>query len=258
LKRTATLLLMVMVAALVLASGVALAINTINCQAGGNPCYGTPDADVMNGTTGPDDMRSLEGGDTLNAGDEIDSLNGGKGPDTLNGEANNDQLNGGRGSDTLSGAAGDDSYLFANRWGKDTATDNAAASQFDRLSFNLVTEPVSIDIVRSASRPEARSGRNTLNFDATLQIAEVDGGSAGDTIRGDAGNDFLNGNEGGDTIVGRAGEDTLVGVMGADTLRAADNRKDELDCGGGNDTVFFDKGLDTFLNAADCEDKRPS
>jgi Ca2+-binding RTX toxin-like protein len=63
--------------------------------------------------------------------------------------------------------------------------------------------------------------------------------------------------DGNDTLVGGSGSDNFDGGPGADKIKAADNEVDNFDCGGGNDTVFFDKNDDNFLNAAACEDKRP-
>jgi Ca2+-binding RTX toxin-like protein len=263
----------VALALLVMASGIALAA-VVTCPTGANGlCEGTNQNDTLNGTIGPDDMRGLRGKDTLNAGADLDTLGGGRGQDTLNGEADNDQLNGGPADDALNGGAGDDSYIFANNWGKDKISDDPALGQFDRISFTLVTNPVRINLVPSTSRPEARSGENTVNLGATVSFAELDGGSAGDSVMGTAKGEFLNANQGNDTINGRGGIDTLVGMDGKDTLvggsggdsfeagpgadiiKAADNAVDQIDCGGGRDTVFFDQGMDTLTN---CEIKKPA
>jgi Ca2+-binding RTX toxin-like protein len=185
-------------------------------------------------------------------------------------------LSGGPGADALNGGAGDDRYLFANGWGKDKISDDAAQGTFgESLSFSLVTQPITMDLVFSPSRPEVQSGANRLNFGPKVSINEVDGSSAGDTIKGDASKDFLNGIQGNDTVRGRDGADTVVGMdgkdtlfggsgsdefdagKGADTIEAVDNEADTISCGGGIDRVFFDQGLDTFLNANACENKRP-
>ena len=273
--RRTLFLLTLMAAALVMASGAAMAM-LINCPAGGNPCLGTPDADVMNGTSGDDLIKGRRGGDTLNADAGFDQLSGERGEDILNGEADNDTLTGGRDRDTLDGGADDDTYVFADGWGKDTLSDTTSGAFGERLTFSLVTKPVKMDLIQSASRPEARSGNNTLDFAAAVTIVEVDGGSSGDTIRGQNDADSLNGIQGSDTVNGRGGVDTVTGMDGDDTLvggsggdtfdagpgadeiKAADNEADQIDCGGGNDTVFFDQGIDTFVNAAACEDKRPA
>jgi len=274
--RRAILLLTVMVLALTLASGVAVA-QVITCPTGANGlCVGTDNDDTLNGTASDDDMQGLKGQDTLNAAAGFDQLRGGRGGDTLNGEADNDTLTGGPGDDDLNGGAQDDTYLFANGWGKDKLSDDAALGMFgERLSFSLVTEPITMDLVSSPSGPEVQSGTNRLNIGPKVSVNEVDGSSKGDTIKGDASNDFLNGIQGNDTVRGREGNDTVVGMDGedtlfggsgadefdagggADTIRAADNEADNISCGGGNDIVFFDQGVDTFLDANACEDKRP-
>lgn len=274
--RRKVLLLLVMAAALAPASGVALAA-VVNCQVGAATCDGTNGDDTMNGTAGSDVMRGLKGDDKMNAGADFDTLNGGRGADILNGQADADTLSGDRGPDALKGGPGDDTYLFADGWGKDTLSDDAALGTFgERLSFSLVTEPIVMDLIPAAGRPEVRSGNNRLNYGAGVSIVEVDGSSAGDVIRGENDADSLNGIQGNDTVSGRGGADTVVGMdgndtliggggadnfeagPGADTIRAADNQADQIDCGGGNDTVFFDQGVDAFLNAAACENKRPS
>jgi Ca2+-binding RTX toxin-like protein len=272
--RRAIHLLTVVVTALVVASGVALA-QVVNCPTGANGlCVGTDNDDTLNGTTGDDDMRGLRGKDTLNAAAGFDLLSGGRGDDTLNGDLDSDQLNGGLGRDALNGGAEGDTYVFVNGWGRDRISDATSGMFGERLTFSLVTEPVTMDLIMSPSRPEARSGDNVLNFVAAVAIGEVDGSSAGDTLRGQADEDFLNGIQGSDTVNGRAGIDTVVGMEGNDiltggsggddfdagpgddTIKAADNEADNIACGGGNDTVFFDQGID-ILSAAACENKRP-
>ena len=61
-----------------------------------------------------------------------------------------------------------------------------------------------------------------------------------------------------DTLNGGRGGDEFDAGGGADTIQAVDNEADQISCGRGDDKVFFDQGLDTFLNANACEDKRPS
>jgi Ca2+-binding RTX toxin-like protein len=274
----AILLLTVMVMALALASGVAMAQDKA-CPTGGGLCVGTDNDDTLTGSDKDDDMRGLMGQDTLNAAAGFDTLRGGRGGDTLNGEADNDTLIGQQGGDALNGGAADDTYQFGNGWGADTISDDAALGTFgERLSFSLVTQPITMDLISSPSRPEVRlvqSGAHRLNFGPNVSINEVDGSSAGDSIRGDASNDFLNGIQGNDRVIGRGGNDTVVGMDGKDTLgggsgeddfdagggadriEAADNEPDSISCGGGNDIVIFDQGVDTFLNINACEDRRP-
>jgi Ca2+-binding RTX toxin-like protein len=276
--RPAILLLTTMAMALALASGVALAA-VIDCANVGNPCEGTDNNDTLNGTANDDDMRGLMGQDTLNAAAGFDQLRGGRGGDTLNGEADSDTLIGHQDGDALNGGAADDTYQFGNGWGADTISDDAALGTFgERITFSLVTKPLTMDLISSPERPEVRlvqSGAHRVNFGPNVSVNEVDGSSAGDTIRGDASNDFLNGIQGNDTVRGRGGNDTVVGMDGQDTLgggigedefdagggadriEAADNEADNISCGGGNDRVFFDQGMDTFLDINACEDRLP-
>ena len=271
--RRGMFLLAMVTTGFLLASGVALA-QVVNCPTGASGlCVGTNGNDTLNGTSDPDDMRGLKGQDTLNAGAELDSLSGGRGNDTLRGEADNDSLNGELGNDTMNGGPGADEYRFANGWGKDRIAEGGGMVVSDeRLTFSLVTQPVTMDLISSASRPEVKSGANTLNFGPNIVINSIDGSSAGDDIKGDDGIDSLNGIQGNDTIRGRGGPDTLMGMTGKDelfggsgedvfeanegpdVLRAVDGEKDDLMCGPGTDTAFFDQGLDDLQG---CEDKRP-
>jgi Ca2+-binding RTX toxin-like protein len=273
------MLLVTVAAMLLVTSGVAMA-QVVTCPTGANGlCVGTDNDDTLNGTATDDDMRGLMGQDTLNAAAGFDQLRGGRGEDTLNGEADNDTLIGQQDRDGLYGGADDDTYLFGNGWGADTISDDAALGTFgERLTFSLVTKPLTMDLISSPSRPEVRlvqSGAHRVNFGSNVSINEVDGGSSNDTIKGDGSNDFLNGIQGNDTVRGRGGNDTVVGMDGQDTLgggggeddfdagggtdtiKAADNEADNISCGGGNDRVFFDQGVDIFLNAIACENKQP-
>lgn len=114
-KRT-LLLLTAMLAALVLASGVAMAVNKA-CPSGTteqNPCLGTNKTkrtsgnDTLIGTSGVDYIKALSG---------------------------NDQISGGAGSDTADGGAGNDTYSYKDGWGTDTLIDSGG---IDHLNFSAV------------------------------------------------------------------------------------------------------------------------
>ncbi len=270
--RRVTLSLMVTIMVLALASGVAVA-KVVTCPTGLNgSCVGTDDNDTLNGTNSADEMRGLKGQDTLNAAADFDLLSGGKGNDTLKGEADNDSLSGDLGDDTLIGGPGDDEYKFANGWGQDRIADATQGISGERLTFSQVTRPVKMDLISSATQPEVESGANTLNFGPNVVVNSIDGSSSDDDIKGDNGEDSINGIQGNDTIRGRGGPDTLMGMTGKDelfggsgedvfeanegpdVLRAVDGEKDDLMCGPGTDTAFFDQGLDDLQG---CEDKQP-
>jgi hypothetical protein len=119
--RRVVLLLASMSMALLLASGVALAVNQIRCD--GGECLGTPRNDEMLGSlrhdviyglkgddrmwgrTGRDDVYGFKGDDRATGGSGIDKVSGGDGRDTLLdgplGDSSRDTVNGGAGSDTL-------------------------------------------------------------------------------------------------------------------------------------------------------------
>ena len=88
-KRT-LLLLSIMAATLLAASGVALAVNKV-CSSGStqaNPCLGTNKTkkasgnDTLIGTSGPDYIKALSGNDNISGGSGNDTTDGGAGNDT--------------------------------------------------------------------------------------------------------------------------------------------------------------------------------
>ena len=110
--RIAVLLLTVVAACLVMASGVALAVNRV----------GTDGADVLRGTDGKDNLLGLGGQDDLFGKGGSDNLSGGPGKDNiiggderrsggdknLDGGSGNDVVLTGKGSDNASGGDGND------------------------------------------------------------------------------------------------------------------------------------------------------
>src|SRR5215212_1348986 len=92
-RRRAMLMLVAMVGALVVGSGVALAATTINCTS--NPCLGTSGANVLNGTPNPEIMRALAGNDLVKGFGGSDEMYGGDGNDLADGFGGNDTIYGG-------------------------------------------------------------------------------------------------------------------------------------------------------------------
>lgn len=121
--RRTTILLTVMMLALLVGSGVALAA-TVRCT--GGECRGTAAADTLIGSEIRDVMYGFNGNDTLNGrggddeiygalhadllrgGDGLDEIYGGSGNDRLYGEGSSDTIYGGTGADILSGGPGVD------------------------------------------------------------------------------------------------------------------------------------------------------
>ena len=99
-RRQAILLMVTMGAALIVASGVALA-ETLTCDST-PPCYGTPEADEITGTANSETIYAYGGEDDASGGGENDTIYGGSGNDhTLVGEAGSDKVYGGGGNDGI-------------------------------------------------------------------------------------------------------------------------------------------------------------
>ncbi len=117
--RRTVLLVAVMAACLVMASGVALAVDRV----------GTNGPDTLRGTDGDDNLSGLRGDDTLLGKVGSDNLSGGPGKDVLfggderspgagdknlDGGGGNDVVLAGRGSDNASGGDGNDLLIDGN------------------------------------------------------------------------------------------------------------------------------------------------
>jgi diguanylate cyclase (GGDEF)-like protein len=150
------------------------------------------------------------------------SLKGGPGDDALYGSGGKDTLDGGDGNDTLGGGFGGDTIKGGP--GNDTVT------------YAYFTFPVAVSL-DGAANDGIQNDRSNVEAD----VENVIGGSGADTLTG---NGLAN------VIEGGPGTDVLRSNGGDDTIRARDSLRDEVDCGGGNDSVSADD-LDAL--AADCD-----
>jgi hypothetical protein len=98
--RRVALMLAAMGAALLVAGGVALAAQ-VNCSS--DPCFGTPEADHIDGTNEAEVIKALAGKDDIDGLDGADTLYGGR-----NSDGRNSGIAGGNGSDTSYGGPGND------------------------------------------------------------------------------------------------------------------------------------------------------
>ena len=186
-KRT-LLLLTAMLAALVLASGVALAVNKV-CPSGTteqNPCLGTNKTkrtlgkDTLIGTSGPDYIKALSGNDQISGGAGNDTTDGGGGNDTYS-------YTGGGGTDSLIDSGGTDTLNFSAFTGLNGAGIHAhlapelAGSNFvtgpNGERINLSSGTVIEKVTGSSGHDDIRTGGATN----TLQPGPRPGGS--DTLR---------------------------------------------------------------------------
>jgi Ca2+-binding RTX toxin-like protein len=131
--RRAVLLLTLMAATVLAASGVALAFD---CGAGS--CWGTegddlmigtPDSNGLHGLGGDDLIRGSGGNDSLTGDDGDDAVHGGSGDDTVKGNLGNDTVTGSSGDDTVEGGWGND--LVVGGSGKDTLRAGAGADRVE-------------------------------------------------------------------------------------------------------------------------------
>ena len=127
--RRTVLLMAVMAACLVVASGVALAVNRVGTE-GPDVLKGTDGNDNLVGLGGQDDLFGKGGSDNLVGGDGKDNVLGGDerrpggGDKNLDGGANNDVVLGGRGSDNIVGGEGNDLLIDGNL--RESSRDNVA------------------------------------------------------------------------------------------------------------------------------------
>ena len=246
--------------ALVVFSGVALAA-TISCVAGVE-CFGTTQADTLNGSDGQDFIFGRGSGDTIKGFGVNDFLYGQGGADKLFGGADIDALIGGPGNDALSGGVDRDDYYFGDGWGKDTITDSATPA--NRLIFYIspneslpATDDLTIKLV-SGEGPEVKnaSGTSTINWEGNI-IDEVNTGTGDDQITGNSAANIIDSNDGGADTISAGGGDDVINVNdggGDDVVNCGDNIV--IPGSGGipdNDRVFSDPGDQI---ASNCENNQ--
>ncbi len=199
------------------------------------------DAVALDGESGEldkvvNDVESVTGGggaDTLIGSTSDNILDGGAGIDTLSGGLGNDVLKGGLGADILNGDAGDDIF-----------DEGAATSGADTLNGGA-----GIDIVNYAQRTVALivtmdgvtgSGEAAEGDLIKTDVEVLVGGSAADSLTGNAADNQIEGGGAIDTINGLAGDDIIDGNVGADII----------DCGAGDADLLLDTTVGSQVN---CE-----
>ncbi|MFG6429183.1 VCBS domain-containing protein [Roseateles sp. LYH14W] len=173
---------------------------TVNLLAG-TASDGLGGSDTLSGF---ENVQGGSGNDSLTGDNGDNLLAGNDGNDLLSGGAGNDTLQGGAGNDTLRGGAGTDS-LDGGGHGIG-ATDGDIADYSDQAT--AVTASLATGTATGAS----------IGTDTLANIEHLAGGSANDTLTGDANANILWGNAGVDTLVGGAGNDTLRGGAGNDSI----------------------------------------
>ena len=147
--RRVALVLTAMALALVLASGVALAVNKVGTN-GPDTLRGTNKADNLLGRGANDILLALAGNDNLLGGPGKDIVYGGDenrlsgGNKNMVGGSGNDSVIGGRGSDIVLGEEGND--LVADGPAREFATDNVSGGDGNDV-VAAVNRPAFVDIV---------------------------------------------------------------------------------------------------------------
>ena len=207
--RRVTLLLLAIIAAMLLATGVAIAV-TKTCST--NPCDGTNESDILTGTTDIDVIRGLAGNDIIDALRGDDKLYGDDGADALFGQGGNDAieggpgndnfktqfnvdpngpdlrpnppfgagLNGGAGNDKVYGQAGDDD-LIGNA-GVDTLDDKASSGDWDRAFGGTENDTVDVSDNDVSDEVSCGEGPNNTKIATDEDTATITVNYSGSTI----------------------------------------------------------------------------
>jgi serralysin len=244
-RRRALLLFVAVTAALMLASGVAMAV-TKNCPTykpatGKGKCIGTKGRDTLRGNNATNYMDGRRGRDTLKGFDSLDFLSGGPGNDTLNG-----------------GGSGDSYFYQAGNWGSDRITDTVISDSDPTVGnlvlFGGVFVGLTIDLNSdSGPLPEVKEtlGTSTINWDGDV-INLAYGGFGGDAITGNDAVNYIRGSTGADNIHGEGGNDLIVvsdDSAGGDTVDCGENAGGDA-VNPDNDTVRYNSGDTPPIN---CE-----
>ncbi len=182
------------------------------------------DQAIASGSTGIDQLQDIE------------NVTGGSGADIIAGDAGRNVIRGGGGSDTLIGRDGDDT-LIGNRgndlldggtgYGGDVLIGGAG---LDTADFSAATTDVFVDLF------SMYGSDGFARFQTLIEMEGAIGGSADDSLYGDANSNRFEGRAGDDDMYGLDGNDQLRGGAGSDTL----------DGGSGDDTLIGDGGADIF------------
>ena len=148
-RRRVVLVLAAMALALLLASGVALAVNKVGTD-GPDTLRGTNRADNLSGEGGNDDLFGLGGRDNMLGGEGKDWVLGGNerraqgGDKNLAGGSGNDGVLGGRGPDNVMGEEGND--WVADGPDREFSTDRLSAGDGNDL-VGVFNDPAFKDLV---------------------------------------------------------------------------------------------------------------
>jgi Ca2+-binding RTX toxin-like protein len=183
--------------------------------------------------SGDDGESGINEADQVVSG--IDMIRGGSDADVLTGDGAGNKLYGGPGNDTLTGGLGSDT--LDGQAGDDLLVEGAVNSGADILIGGLGTDTADYS-ARSTSLIITMDGRNADDGapgetdNVAADVERCLGGSAADTITGNAGNNVIRGGAGADVLNGGDGDDKFDDPL-------ASNGGDIITGGAGYDTVDY-------------------
>ncbi len=157
---------------------------------------------------------------------------------TIYGGAGNDSIRGGEGNDIYHGGDGDDTFpAGAADDGSDTMN-GGAHTVADTVDYSARTLAVTVTLDGTGNDGDTAGSEAD---DVEVDVENVKGGTAADSLTGSSSANVLSGGAGGDTLVGGDGADVLNGDADNDTFDegTASNGGDTFNGGTGTDTVTY-------------------
>jgi Ca2+-binding RTX toxin-like protein len=179
-------------------------------------------ADFVNGGDGRDVIFAGAGDDQVFGGGQADVIYGDAGADRIFGDAGNDLINAGAGDDAVFGGAGDDLIVAELGDGNDVYFgDSDGGTGTDTLDMSAATANVTVDLGSGPMSNGIASSSQTGN-DTIWGIENVNTGSGNDTITANNAANVMKGGAGNDTYkftsASAADGDTILGFEPGDRV----------------------------------------